>query len=146
MAKVQPTTDNVSKPQQKRMYRGVLATQAVVDVFVRATSNAAANQAIQAGKGQRMRPRFGTWKLSQEAVAVEAYTASSTPIQEFSTSAIGEKDLEKVYADVLQNISVLRRGEYSDRRRQAMVDAVGEFYELLTVAIRAKVGGKQESS
>src|SRR5690349_17188446 len=109
MTKIQPatTTNKVTGDRpQKRMYRGILTAQAVADVFVRASSDSAAKEAIQAGKGQRMKPRFGEWELWQDAIAVEAYTASRISAEEISAAALTTEEFEKVYAQVLHNISV----------------------------------------
>jgi hypothetical protein len=136
MTKVQPITIPTTPPCPKRMYRGVVTTQAVVDVFVRATSDVQANKMIKGGKGQRKKPRFGEWELSQQAIAVDAYSASA--ILTSYSFGLTEQEVGKVYAQVLHNTSVLCRGVYTDSERQAMVDAVRGFYDLLTKAIRAK--------
>ena len=81
---------------------------------------------------------MGVW---QEAIPVERYKASEIAVQETSQQSLTRQELEKIYAQVLHNISVVRRATYSDRKRQAMADAVREFYDLLTEAIAAK-GGK----
>jgi hypothetical protein len=141
MSKAQPaTTPAVAKRAAKQMYRGIVTTQAIADVFVRATSDAAANTAIKAGKGHRMKPRFSAWTLLQEAVAVDGYAPSTIPANEILRSGgLTEQELGKMYVQVLHNISVTRAaGIYTDSERQAMADAVGEFYDLLHQAIRAK--------
>ena len=118
----------------------IVTAHAIADVFVRTASEAAANAAIAAGKGQRMKPRFSAWELWQEAIPVERYKASQIAVQETSPQSLTTQELEKVYAQVLHNISVVRRATYSDRKRQAMADAVREFYELLTEGVAAKRG------
>jgi hypothetical protein len=138
MTKVQLSTTAKAPTQTKRMYRGIITAQAIADVFVRAISDADANSAIKAGKGQRMKPRFSPWELWQQAIAVEAYTSSKNAVQEISMPGLTLEDLQKIYSQMLHNISVVRRGTYSDRKRQAMTDAVREFYDLLEEAIRAK--------
>jgi hypothetical protein len=49
-----------------------------------------------------------------------------------------EEELGRTYAQVLHHISVNGRGLYADSERQAMVDAVREFYGMLSEVLRAK--------
>ena len=142
MTKVQAVTTATKPPAKRpanRMYRGIVTAQAIADVFVRATSDVAANTAMAAGKGQRTKPRFGAWELWQGSIAVDGYTASHVPAEAMpSSGGLTEKELARVYVQVLRNICT--RGPQSDAERQAMADAVREFYDLLTEAIRAKGG------
>jgi hypothetical protein len=119
------------------MYRGIMTAQAIADVFVRANSDAAANSAIAAGKGQRTKPRFGSWTLWQPSIAVDGYVASHIPAEAMPPSGgLTEKELARIYVQVLRNICT--RGPQSDAERQAMADAVREFYDLLTEAMAGK--------
>jgi len=131
MSKVQPATIPASKRPAKQMYRGVITANAVVDVFVRAASDVDASAAIKRGKGQRMKLRFSPWQVCQEAIAVDGYRASNIPVQEITTPELIAQVCEKVYTQVLHKITVVRRSAYSDRKRQAMEEAVKEFYEML---------------
>jgi hypothetical protein len=98
------------------MYRSIVTAQAIEDVFVRANSDAAANATIAAGKGQRTKPRFGTWELWQGSIAVDGYTASHIPAEAMpSSGGLTEKELARVYVQVLRNIST--RGPQSDAER-----------------------------
>jgi hypothetical protein len=146
MSKVQLAKETAANQPAKRMYRGIVTAQAVADVFVRATSDAAANAAIAAGKGQRMKPRFTAWKLCREAIAVDGYAASTIPASEIPhIIGLAESELGKVYVQVLHRISLTRVSTaYTDADRQAMTEAVREFYDLLTEAIRAK--GSQQGN
>ena len=129
-----------AKRSTKRMYRGVITAQAIQDVFIRATSDAAANTAIKVGKGQRMKPRFDKWQLLLKAVAVDGYAVSTIPASGIPRiGGLTESELGKIYVEILHNISLTRAaGMYTDSERQAMADAVREFYELATEVIRAK--------
>jgi hypothetical protein len=146
MTKVQPartSTKGAAERRTKRMYRGIMTAQAIADVFVRATSDTAANTAMAAGRGQRTKPRFGTWELWQGSIAVDGYTASHIPAEAMPPSdGLTEKKLARIYAQVLRNICT--RGPQSDAERQVMADAVREFYDLLTDAIRVKGGAATE--
>jgi hypothetical protein len=123
---------------KRRMYRGILKAPAICDCFVRATSDTAANAAIKSGKGQKAKPRFGKWELWQEAIAIDTYTASQLPAHEIPNQGLTEQELGQVYIAVQHNISVIRgMGVHTDKERQAMANAVREFYGLLTEAIRA---------
>ena len=146
MTKVQAVTTATKPPAKRpanRMYRGIVTAQAIADVFVRATSDAAANTAMAAGKGQRTKPRFGAWELWQGSIAVDGYTASHIPAEAMPPSGgLTEKELARIYVQVLRNICT--RGPKSDAKRQAMADAVREFYDLMTEAIRPKGGAATE--
>ena len=147
MTKVQPapiSTKPAAKRPQKRMYRGIMTAQAIADVFVRASSDAAANSAITAGRGQRTKPRFGTWELWQGSIAVDGYTASHIPAEAMPPcGGLTEKELARIYVQVLRTIST--RGPQADAERQAMADAVREFYDLLTDAMRTKARGLESN-
>ena len=137
MSKAQPATTPAIKRPAKQMYRGVITAQAVMDVFVRTTSDVAANAAIKRGKGQKMKLRFGEWQLLQEAIAVDTYAASTIPVPR--NGGLTAEELGKVYVQVLHKISVSHStGVYADSERQAMADAVREFYDQATEVIRAK--------
>ena len=137
--KIQSVATPHKSAVKRRMYRGILWAPAICDCFVRATSDTAANVAIKAGKGQRAKPRFGKWELWQEAIAVDNYTASQLPAHEIPNPGWREPELGQIYIAVQYKISVIRgMGVYTDKERQAMADAVREFYGLLTEAIRAK--------
>ena len=137
MSKVQPATTPATKRPANQMYRGVITAQAVVDVFVRAASDAAASAAIKRGKGQRMKLRFGEWQLLQEAIAVDTLAASTIPAPQ--RGGLTAEELGKVYVQVLHKISLSHStGVYAYSERQAMADAVREFYDLATEVIRVK--------
>ena len=139
MMKIQAVTTPHKPAVKRRMYRGILRAPAICDCFVRATSDTAANAAIKAGKGQKAKPRFGKWELWQEAIAVDSYTASQFPAHEIPNPGLTKQELGQIYIAVQHNISVIRgMGVHTDKERQAMADAVREFYGLLTEAIRAK--------
>jgi hypothetical protein len=141
MTKVQPAAvpaKPAAKPPVKRMYRGIVTATALCDVFVRSTSEAEANTAIAAGKGQRKKPRSSAWELWQGAIAVDSYIASEIPAPR--SVGLTAQELGKVYVQVLHNISVPRATDiYSDSERQAMADAVRELYDRLSEAIHAKM-------
>src|SRR5262249_2266927 len=96
-----------------------------------------ANRLIEAGKGQRKKPRFGEWQLWQEAIAVDTYAASEIPAQEVPKPGLREQELQRIYRAALHKIST-SRGNYTDKERQAMADAVKEFHNRLKEAIHAK--------
>jgi hypothetical protein len=58
------------------------------------------------------------------------------------SGGLTQKELARIYAQVLRNICT--RGPQSDAKRQAMADAVREFYDLITMAISAKGGAATE--
>jgi hypothetical protein len=139
MTNIQAVTTQHKPAAQQRMYRGILTAAAICDCFVRATSDTDANAAMKAGKGQKAKPRFGKWKLWQEAIAVDGYTASQVPAQEIPNPGLTEQELGQIYMAVQHNISVIRGvGVHTDKERQAMAVAVREFHNLLKTAIRAK--------
>jgi hypothetical protein len=138
MTKIQNVT-TPQKPAAKRMYRGIMTAQAICDVFVRASSDVEANKMIETGRGHRKRPRFGEWKVWQEAIAVDNYTASQIPAQEIPKPGLTEQELRQIYLAVQHNISLIGgMGVYTDEARHAMADAVREFHNMLKTAIHTK--------
>lgn len=85
-------------------------------------------------------PRGPVAKLSQEAISVDTYTASEIAAQEIPKPGLTEHELGQIYIAVQHNISVIRgMGVHTDKERQAMADAVREFYNLLREDIRQKI-------